>query len=88
MVVDFRLLSAITQKVVNNLPNIDLQVAKIKGNTVFGSFDLLIGFDCLPTQRNSQHLFTFGLPWGVAYSFRGAPPPRFGAIPCLYFLKG
>eukprot|EP00924_Labyrinthula_sp_SR-Ha-C_P000391 augustus_masked-scaffold_25-processed-gene-5.42-mRNA-1 protein AED:0.95 eAED:0.95 QI:0/-1/0/1/-1/1/1/0/807 len=35
MVVDFRPLNAVTQKVVNNLPNIDLQVAKIKGNTIF-----------------------------------------------------
>eukprot|EP00924_Labyrinthula_sp_SR-Ha-C_P002457 maker-scaffold_16-augustus-gene-5.18-mRNA-1 protein AED:0.67 eAED:0.67 QI:0/0/0/1/0.5/0.33/3/0/2013 len=73
MVVDFRPLNAVTQKVVNNLPNIDLQVAKIKGNTIFGSFDLLSGFDYLPTHHNSQHLFTFGTPWGVSYPFRGAP---------------
>eukprot|EP00924_Labyrinthula_sp_SR-Ha-C_P005602 snap_masked-scaffold_92-processed-gene-0.20-mRNA-1 protein AED:1.00 eAED:1.00 QI:0/0/0/0/1/1/2/0/167 len=68
MIVDFRPLNAVTQKVVNNLPNIDLQVDKIKGNTIFGSFDLLSGFGYLPTHLNSQHLFTFITSWGVSYS--------------------
>eukprot|EP00924_Labyrinthula_sp_SR-Ha-C_P002029 snap_masked-scaffold_90-processed-gene-0.13-mRNA-1 protein AED:1.00 eAED:1.00 QI:0/-1/0/0/-1/1/1/0/131 len=74
MAVDFRQLNAVTRKVVNNLSNIDLQVAKIKGNTIFGSFDLLSGFGYLPKHLNSQNLFTFGTYCGVAYSFRGAPP--------------
>eukprot|EP00924_Labyrinthula_sp_SR-Ha-C_P012568 snap_masked-scaffold_10-processed-gene-10.2-mRNA-1 protein AED:1.00 eAED:1.00 QI:0/-1/0/0/-1/1/1/0/86 len=86
MVLDFRPLNAITQSVVNKLPNIDLQVVKIYGNTIFRSFDLLSGFDYLPTHLHSQHLLIFGAPWGMAYSFK--EPPKVNVIPYLCFLKG
>eukprot|EP00924_Labyrinthula_sp_SR-Ha-C_P016187 snap_masked-scaffold_4-processed-gene-21.51-mRNA-1 protein AED:1.00 eAED:1.00 QI:0/-1/0/0/-1/1/1/0/2106 len=73
LVVDFRPLNRITQKVSNSLPRLDLQLSRARGKTLFSSFDLLSGFDYLPCEENTGKLFTFTTPWGVAYSFCGAP---------------
>eukprot|EP00924_Labyrinthula_sp_SR-Ha-C_P002666 snap_masked-scaffold_13-processed-gene-3.31-mRNA-1 protein AED:1.00 eAED:1.00 QI:0/-1/0/0/-1/1/1/0/853 len=73
LVVDFRPLNAITTRVSNTLPLIDLQISRAKGKKLFSSYDLLSGFDYLPTKGESSEYFTFTTPWGVAYSFCGSP---------------
>eukprot|EP00924_Labyrinthula_sp_SR-Ha-C_P004288 snap_masked-scaffold_3-processed-gene-19.38-mRNA-1 protein AED:1.00 eAED:1.00 QI:0/-1/0/0/-1/1/1/0/132 len=73
LVVDFRLLNAVTQKVNNTLPRIELQLDRVRGNKWFAGFDLLSGFDYLACEPQAGEYFTFTTPWGVAYSFYGAP---------------
>eukprot|EP00924_Labyrinthula_sp_SR-Ha-C_P001961 snap_masked-scaffold_30-processed-gene-3.44-mRNA-1 protein AED:0.49 eAED:0.50 QI:0/-1/0/1/-1/1/1/0/1792 len=72
-VVDFRPLNHYTRKVDSTLPDITNQLAKVKGKKLFGQYDLLSGFDYLPTHKESQRFFTFCTPWGLCYSFQGAP---------------
>eukprot|EP00924_Labyrinthula_sp_SR-Ha-C_P005510 augustus_masked-scaffold_62-processed-gene-0.16-mRNA-1 protein AED:1.00 eAED:1.00 QI:0/-1/0/0/-1/1/1/0/2107 len=73
LVVDFRPLNKVTLKVDNTLPLIDLQLDRIRGNSYFCGFDLLSGFDYLACDKQAGKYFTFTTPWGVAYSFLGAP---------------
>eukprot|EP00924_Labyrinthula_sp_SR-Ha-C_P007807 augustus_masked-scaffold_28-processed-gene-3.91-mRNA-1 protein AED:1.00 eAED:1.00 QI:0/0/0/0/1/1/3/0/505 len=73
LVVDFRPLNKVTLKVDNTLPLIDLQLDRIRGNSYFCGFDLLSGFDYLACDKQAGKYFTFTTPWGVVYSFLGAP---------------
>eukprot|EP00924_Labyrinthula_sp_SR-Ha-C_P003155 augustus_masked-scaffold_15-processed-gene-0.43-mRNA-1 protein AED:1.00 eAED:1.00 QI:0/0/0/0/1/1/2/0/2053 len=73
LVVDFRPLNRITKKVSNTLPKIELQLDRVKGNVHFCGFDLLSGFDYLACKEQAGEFFTFKTPWGVSYSFLGAP---------------
>eukprot|EP00924_Labyrinthula_sp_SR-Ha-C_P002389 snap_masked-scaffold_16-processed-gene-2.6-mRNA-1 protein AED:1.00 eAED:1.00 QI:0/-1/0/0/-1/1/1/0/2052 len=73
LVVDFRPLNDVTQKVNNTLPRIELQLDRVRGNKWFAGFDLLSGFDYLACEPQAGEYFTFTTPWGVAYSFYGAP---------------
>eukprot|EP00924_Labyrinthula_sp_SR-Ha-C_P000042 augustus_masked-scaffold_60-processed-gene-0.71-mRNA-1 protein AED:0.69 eAED:0.69 QI:0/-1/0/1/-1/1/1/0/2071 len=73
LVVDFRPLNRVTKKVSNTLPKIELQLDRVKGNAHFCGFDLLSGFDYLACKEQAGEFFTFTTPWGVSYSFLGAP---------------
>eukprot|EP00924_Labyrinthula_sp_SR-Ha-C_P002011 snap_masked-scaffold_30-processed-gene-3.106-mRNA-1 protein AED:1.00 eAED:1.00 QI:0/-1/0/0/-1/1/1/0/104 len=55
------------------LPNIENQLVKIRGMELFRQYELLTGFDCLPTEDKGQRFFTFCTPWGFCNSFKGAP---------------
>eukprot|EP00924_Labyrinthula_sp_SR-Ha-C_P013616 snap_masked-scaffold_5-processed-gene-8.34-mRNA-1 protein AED:0.46 eAED:0.46 QI:0/-1/0/1/-1/1/1/0/784 len=73
LVVDFRPLNRVTKKVTNTLPKIEVQLDRVKGNNFFAGFDLLSGFDYLACEKQAGEYFTFTTPWGVSYSFLGAP---------------
>eukprot|EP00924_Labyrinthula_sp_SR-Ha-C_P008557 augustus_masked-scaffold_32-processed-gene-3.36-mRNA-1 protein AED:1.00 eAED:1.00 QI:0/-1/0/0/-1/1/1/0/1737 len=73
LVVDFRPLNKITQRVNNTLPRIELQLNRVRANKFFAGFDLLSGFDYLACEEQAGQYFTFTTPWGMAYSFLGAP---------------
>ena len=72
MVVDMRALNTITIKTAMEMPLLDEQIDWIKGAKVFGTFDVLSGFDFLPTAENSQKYFTLITKEG-AYTMCGAP---------------
>eukprot|EP00924_Labyrinthula_sp_SR-Ha-C_P004884 snap_masked-scaffold_1-processed-gene-15.23-mRNA-1 protein AED:0.47 eAED:0.47 QI:0/-1/0/1/-1/1/1/0/1610 len=73
LVVDFRPLNSITKRVSNTLPKLDLQFNRARGRKLYAAFDLLSGFDYLKCTEQAGKYFTFTTPWGIAYSFNGAP---------------
>eukprot|EP00924_Labyrinthula_sp_SR-Ha-C_P010159 maker-scaffold_66-snap-gene-0.74-mRNA-1 protein AED:0.92 eAED:0.92 QI:0/0/0/1/0/0/2/0/501 len=73
LVVDFKPLNKITQRVKNTLPRIELQLNRVRGNKFFAGFNLLSGFDYMACEEQAGQYFTFTTPWGMAYSFLGAP---------------
>ena len=72
MVVDMRALNKITVRTALDMPFLDQQLDYIDGAKVFGTFDVLSGFDFLPTATNSQKYFTLVTKDG-AYTMCGAP---------------
>eukprot|EP00924_Labyrinthula_sp_SR-Ha-C_P001742 snap_masked-scaffold_64-processed-gene-0.37-mRNA-1 protein AED:0.39 eAED:0.40 QI:0/0/0/1/1/1/2/0/1625 len=72
MVVDMKLLNSHTRKTPLIMPNLEQQVSFTKGATVFGSFDILSGFDYLPVAENSRKYFTIVTYFGC-YEMCGSP---------------
>eukprot|EP00924_Labyrinthula_sp_SR-Ha-C_P012396 augustus_masked-scaffold_10-processed-gene-5.53-mRNA-1 protein AED:1.00 eAED:1.00 QI:0/0/0/0/1/1/4/0/391 len=72
MVVDMKLLNSHTRKTPLIMPNLEQQVSFTKGDTVFGSFDILSGFDYLPMAEDSRKYFTIVAYFGC-YEMCGSP---------------
>jgi len=72
MVVDLRLLNKHTQKTPLDLPHLENQLQHLGDSGFYSSFDVVSGFDFLPVERASQHIFTVTTPFG-AYEMCGAP---------------
>eukprot|EP00924_Labyrinthula_sp_SR-Ha-C_P012033 augustus_masked-scaffold_26-processed-gene-2.4-mRNA-1 protein AED:1.00 eAED:1.00 QI:0/0/0/0/1/1/3/0/425 len=62
LVVDFRPLNKIIQRVNNTLPRIELQLNRVRGNKFFAGFDLLSDFDYLACEEQAGQYFTFTTP--------------------------
>ena len=72
MVVDMRNLNKISVKTAMQMPLLEDQLKDVSGAKIFGSFDVLSGFDFLPTHENSQKYFTL-VSSDAAYTMCGAP---------------
>eukprot|EP00924_Labyrinthula_sp_SR-Ha-C_P013317 snap_masked-scaffold_45-processed-gene-1.2-mRNA-1 protein AED:1.00 eAED:1.00 QI:0/-1/0/0/-1/1/1/0/142 len=72
MVVDMKLFNSHTRKTPLIMPNLEQQVSFTKGATVFGSFDILSGFDYLPVAEDSRKYFTIVTYFGC-YEMCGSP---------------
>ena len=72
MVVDMRALNNISKKTALIMPILEEQLNTVAGSTHFGTFDVLAGFDFLPTGENSQKYFNLITPEG-AFTMCGAP---------------
>ena len=72
MVVDMRALNKITKRTALIMPNLEDQLNRVHGSKHFGTFDVLSGFDFLPTEEGSQKYFNLITPDG-AYTMCGAP---------------
>ena len=72
MVVDLRLLNRWSKKTSLTLPHLENQLAHVRGAKYFCGLDVLSGFDFLPVEKESQHIFTISTPFG-AFRMKGAP---------------
>ena len=72
MVVDLRLLNKHSIKTSLDLPHLENQLMHLQDAKFFASFDVVSGFDFLPVDKSSQHIFTITTPFG-AYEMKGAP---------------
>lgn len=72
MVVDMRKLNSVTKRISLIMPNLEKQITYPRGATVYGSFDILSGFDYLPVAENSRKFFVLVTPYG-AFEMIGSP---------------
>ena len=72
MVADLRILNNATVKTGLLMPNLEEQLTYISGSKLYGSLDILSGFDFLPVEEDSQKYFTMVTPTS-AWTMRGAP---------------
>ncbi|NIW12711.1 MAG: DDE-type integrase/transposase/recombinase [Candidatus Thorarchaeota archaeon] len=72
LVVDMRKLNENTRRSSLLMPNLEQQLSFTKGAKLFGSFDILSGFDYLPVAEASRKYFVL-VTWFGAYEFCGSP---------------
>ena len=83
LVIDLRQLNTWTRRTGLVMPNLEDQLQRLAGSKVFGSVDLLSGFDYLPIAKTSMKYFCIITPWGSAYRLTGCPQGWCNS-PCIF----
>eukprot|EP00924_Labyrinthula_sp_SR-Ha-C_P003982 maker-scaffold_3-snap-gene-10.55-mRNA-1 protein AED:0.14 eAED:0.14 QI:0/0/0/1/1/1/2/0/240 len=73
MVVDLRPLNKITEKTGMQLRNLESELNKVRRTKIYRCFDLLNGFDYMPTAPESQKYLNLMTPWGSVQGWLNTP---------------